>query len=128
MGQIRTIAKGFAMAEGEIIGYLNSDDVLLPQATTRLVEAIEAGGPETVAAYASWFSIDEHGETIDTVQPLPYRLADAVRYNDPVVGTGSLVRRRVFDRVGPPDPALAYCWDFDFWVRVAHVGRIAFVR
>src|SRR6185503_16530558 len=27
-----------------------------------------------------------------------------------------------------PDPDLAYCWDFDFWVRVAHAGRIGFVE
>lgn len=127
MGQIRTINKGFAQAEGELIGYLNSDDVLLPEATTRLVEEIQSGGPEVVGAYGSWFSIDENGEVIDTVTPLPYRLADAVRFNDPVIGTGSLVRRSALEAAGPPDPALAYCWDFDFWVRVAHLGRIAHV-
>lgn len=127
MGQIRTINKGFEMAEGELVGYLNSDDVLLPQATTRLVEALEDAGPEAAGVYASWLSIDEDGEVIDSVSPLPYELRDAVRYNDPTVGTGSLVRRGALEAIGSPDPELAYCWDFDFWVRIAHVGRVVFV-
>jgi glycosyltransferase involved in cell wall biosynthesis len=127
MGQIRTINKGFGITEAPLVGYLNSDDVLLPQATTRLVEAIEEAGPAAAGVYGSWYSIDENGTVIDTVTPITYELADAVRFNDPVVGTGSLMRRGALEQIGSPDPGLAYCWDFDLWVRLAHVGRVVHV-
>ena len=36
MGQAKTLNRGFDMARGELIGYINSDDVFLPGAITKL--------------------------------------------------------------------------------------------
>ncbi len=36
MGQAKTINRGFEMARGELIGYLNSDDLFLPGAIAKL--------------------------------------------------------------------------------------------
>ncbi|MEO6626809.1 MAG: glycosyltransferase, partial [Burkholderiaceae bacterium] len=42
MGQARTLNKGWALSEGEIIGYLSSDDILYPGAIRTLVEKLES--------------------------------------------------------------------------------------
>ena len=42
MGQARTLNKGWAMSRGEFIGYLSSDDLLLPDAISKLVETNDA--------------------------------------------------------------------------------------
>lgn len=44
--------KGFKLATGQIYGFLNSDDVLLPHAVGRAVEILEAGKADVVSGQA----------------------------------------------------------------------------
>jgi glycosyltransferase involved in cell wall biosynthesis len=121
MGQARTLNRGFEMADGEIVGYLSSDDALLPGAVSKLA-AVFAAEPEVVVAYPAWEYIDEDGESIDSVMPVEFTLAHAVRMNDPVIGPGGLMRRSVVDEVGGWDPEIRYSADFEFWLRVSRLG------
>src|SRR5687768_2684338 len=40
VGQARTLNRGFELARGELIGYLNSDDLMLPGAIEKLAAAL----------------------------------------------------------------------------------------
>ena len=67
-GQSHAINKGFAMARGEIVSYLNSDDIILPGAIRRAVEALEAD-PAIAMVYGDGYQIDIDGATISHFAP-----------------------------------------------------------
>lgn len=127
MGQARTLNRGFEMAKNDIIGYLSSDDVLLPGAVAKLVEALVAD-PKVVAAYGGWDYVDEDGKKMASVMPEEFTLLHALRKSDPVIGPGSLFRRSAIDQVGGWDPEIRYSPDFQFWLRVRSVGPFRRVR
>ncbi len=121
VGQARTLNRGFELAEGELVGFLSSDDVLLPGAVSKLAAAF-AAEPEVVVAYSAWEYVDAVGQRLDRVMPVEFSVEHAIASSDPVIGPGALVRREAIARVGGWDPEIRYSADFEFWLRVAAVG------
>jgi len=122
MGQARTLNRGFEMAKGDLVGYLSSDDMLLPGAVPKLA-AVFAAEPDVVVAYPAWDYVEEGGEKIDSVMPEEFTLLHAIKASDPVIGPGALLRRSAIDQVGGWDPEIIYSADFEFWVRVSSLGE-----
>jgi hypothetical protein len=123
MGQARTLNRGYELARGDILGYLSDDDMLAPGAVSRLVSALD--DPELVAVYPGYRIIDEAGEVIDTVRPVPYSPLESFRRVDTVIGPGCLVRRDALLSTGGWDPELRFMGDFVLWIKVGLAGRVA---
>lgn len=121
IGQARTINKGFEMARGEIIGYLNSDDLFLPDAISKLA-ALLTDNPDAALAYPAYRIIDEDGGAIADMTPPEYTAAEAIRLHNCIVNVGAIFRRRVVERIGGWDPSFIYLADFDWCVRAYSVG------
>jgi glycosyltransferase involved in cell wall biosynthesis len=127
--------RGIREATGRLVGFLDSDDELLPDMTQVLCKALD----ETPCAYAaSGAHIYQLGAT-GSIQPPP----DALRRFDrrPVpdffecyrkhrlVCTGAvLVRREVFAEVGAFREDLRFGEDIDLWTRIAGRGPWIFVN
>ncbi len=123
MGQPRTLNRGFEMARGELIGYLNSDDLFLPGAITKLV-AVLVADPEAALAYPAYRIIKgEEAEEMADMVPPEYTVAEAVRLHNCIVNVGAIFRRRVVERIGGWDPSFTYLADFDWCVRANSVGH-----
>ncbi len=63
-GQSDALNKGFKCADGEIFGWLNSDDLYLPNAFFCAVSALSNHQDKSVV-FGDWLSIDEQDITID---------------------------------------------------------------
>ena len=124
-GQAATLNRGLEMAEGPLLGYLSSDDILLPGAVTRLAAELEQN-PDAVLAYPAYQVIDETGEVIDTMAPPEYSRVESVRLQDTIVGPGALFRAEAVRRAGPLRTDLRYLADKELWLRLSQVGP--FVR
>jgi len=122
MGQARTLNRGFEMARGELIGYLNSDDLFVPGAISKLAGAL-IDDPEAALVYPAYRIIDEDGELVAEQMPPEYTAADAIRLHNCIVNVGAIYRRRVIEQIGGWDPSFIYLADFDWCVRAASVGR-----
>jgi len=126
VGEARTVNAGFALANGEIIGVVNSDDPLLPGAIRRIVEVFQTN-PDALVAYPDWRLIDVRGNALKEI-----RCRDFVSYEEMVSGhhclpgPGAFFRRQVLEMTTGRDPAYRYVGDLDFWLRVGQYGR--FVR
>lgn len=121
MGQPKTLNRGFEMARGDLIGYLNSDDLFLPGAITKLA-ALLIENPEAALAYPAYRIIDEDGEGIADMMPPPYTAAEAIRLHNCIVNVGAIYRRRVIERIGGWDTNFTYLADFEWCVRAYTVG------
>jgi glycosyltransferase involved in cell wall biosynthesis len=121
-GQADAINKGFHMAKGEIVAWLNSDDTYLPGAIYHSVRYLEAH-PEVGMVYGEGYHIDEDGELIERyyTEPFDYRrLSEVCFICQPTV----FLRSEVVKSVGPLDITLHYCLDYEYWMRIAKRFRI----
>ena len=123
-GQAQALNKAFARARGDVLGWLASDDVLLPGAVRRVVDELERDR-ETLLVYGEALFVDESGAEIFA---LPARSFDRYemlrRCENFVVQPGSLFSRRAWELAGPLDEDSHYLFDFAFALRVAQHGRV----
>ncbi len=116
-GQADAINRGLARATGEVLGYLNSDDILEPGALTAVGEAF-AADPDLVFVWGRAQYLDEAGATVSPYLARPDaidRLADACFIAQPA----AFFRRRVWEEIGPFDASLHHTMDYDYWLRLA---------
>jgi glycosyltransferase involved in cell wall biosynthesis len=125
MGETRTVNKGFAMASGDYIGVVNSDDPLLPGAVRAAVEGFRFH-PDAVVVYPDWLAIDANSKALRTIRVREFDYERMVRRFQCTVGPGAFIRREVVMRVGGRDAGYRYVADFELWLRLGLVGP--FVR
>jgi hypothetical protein len=116
VGQSETLNRGWAEARGDLLGYLSSDDVLLPGATRRLVE-VAVEHPDAEVVYPWYRVIDEDDRTVRTIRSPQHTFVDAVRWGLCMPGAGTLFRRSLLDRVGGWNPDNSRCPDFEWYLR-----------
>lgn len=124
-GQAATLNEGWAMAKGEIIGYLSSDDLLERTAVSELVAALNEH-PSAVVVYCDFELVDAKTRHMRYVKTEDF---DRKRLVVDLVcqpGPGALFRKSVFEKVGGWNPELRQVPDFEFWTRVSAHGE--FVR
>lgn len=121
-GQADAINKGFRRSTGECLNWLNSDDVLMPGALGRMVQAL-ATQPEPTLVYGHCDYVRPDGELFQTVHAWdfnPYRLLTGIPL---VIQPASLFSRRAWDLTGPLDESLHYLMDHNLYVQMALAGR-----
>lgn len=127
-GQADAINKGFRMAGGAILGWLNADDLYLPGAVRAAVAALRDSGAALV--HGSWRQIEEDGTTIRDVPAVPFDFRRQLEVANRVAQPGSLFTREAYEAVGGLDPRYRYALDYELWLKlgrrfpVTHVDRV----
>ncbi|MDX1993406.1 MAG: glycosyltransferase family 2 protein [bacterium] len=121
MGEAKTVNKGFAMATGEIIAIVNSDDPILPGLVRAAVNALQAH-PSALVAYPDWVMIDPQGRPISYHTTPDYDFLQTVREHYCMPGPGAFIRRRALVLVGGRSTHVRYVGDYDFWLRLGLHG------
>lgn len=121
-GQSDAIVKGMARAKGDVVGWLNSDDVLLPGAVKRVAEAVARRGSADAVFHGGHKVIDEQGAVMELNRAVP-ELPWCTRRLGPVIcQPGSFFGRSVYEQVGGVDKSLQYGMDLDLWFRFQRAG------
>lgn len=121
-GQADAINKGFARARGEILAWLNSDDMYEPGAMRAAAEAFRAQ-PGADALYGDCAYVNEAGNLLTVFRGQPFDLASYLRTEGFIHQPTVFLRRRVLDQVGPLDQSFALCLDYEYWLRMARCCR-----
>jgi glycosyltransferase involved in cell wall biosynthesis len=122
-GQADAINKGMARSSGEIIAYLNSDDVYEPGALKR-VAAYFADHPEAMWVTGKCRIIDEsEAEVRRPITAYKNFLLRRMSYplllvTNPISQPSTFWRRRVVDEIGLFDTNEHYVMDYDYWLRI----------
>lgn len=126
-GQSHAINKGLSAARGDIVGWLNSDDVLLPGALSAVADAFRAH-PEREWLHGRCEIIDPEDRPVRKWVSL-YKHVRAKRHTFDNLITENYVsqmtafwRRSVHDQIGYLDRSLDYAFDYDLWLRLARRG------
>ncbi len=129
-GQTEAINLGLRASAGEIVGYLNSDDMFFDPGSVQVAVDVLLDDASAWMVYGDLYEIDEGSRylgSIRTTEP-EFRLADSfLQIADPVCQPGSLMRRRALDVVGFFDEKRRFAMDWDYWLRLGAVGRIVHI-
>lgn len=124
-GQAAALNKGFARGTGELLGWINSDDTLLPHAISRAAEVL-AGDPELLFVYGAVIEIDDRSRRVGYSPPVHADVDDMVRRCNYAIGQqGSLFRRRALEQVGPLNEDSHWLFDTEFFLRIILAGNVA---
>ncbi len=127
-GQSQAINEGLQRARGEVVGWLNSDDVLRPNAVRDAVAYFRTH-PDVDIVFGKTQFIDELGAPIRVSEldgPFDYD-EFIVNCRNSIPQPSAFIRRSVFDNVGLLDEGLQFLMDWEFWMRAGLQHRIAYV-
>lgn len=127
-GQSDAINKGLKMAAGDILCYLNSDDIFIPN-TLQLVADFFTKNKEADWLTGNYIIIDENGneiqsfiknyKTILASMPFKERLLEIVNFiNQP----STFWRKQVYKKIGGFSLDYRYNMDYDYWIRMIKAG------
>lgn len=120
-GQTQAINKGFRRATGEIVGWLNSDDMLLPGCLRTVARAFRDPSVEAVCGWGVMMSQEGRVRRRWVFgQPTAAELRSRSLLFQPSV----FWRRRLFDRIGFLDESFRFCMDQDYFTRMAEHGIV----
>jgi hypothetical protein len=120
-GQAHAINKGFAWSAGEIMGWLNSDDVLLPGAL-RSVSDFLTEHPGTDVAYGDLVMIDEQGKSIAVRPEIEFDLGIFLWDYNYLPQPSTFWTRRIWECSGELDESIQCAMDYDLWLKFIKNG------
>lgn len=134
-GPAQALNVALQAAHGDVLGWLNSDDLYTPGAVTRAVAALTTK-PKWQMVYGNARHVDLHGADLGPypTQPpprapatlAPETMAQGCFICQPTV----FMRRSALQAVGPLDETLRIAFDMEWWLRWlrAWPGQIGFVK
>jgi glycosyltransferase involved in cell wall biosynthesis len=120
-GQSHAINLGFARTDGEIMAWLNSDDILLPDAINTIVEYFNQH-PDVDVIYGDRLLIDENDMKIGR-WILPKHDNNVLSWADFVPQETLFWRRSIWEKAGGKiDESFKFAMDWDLLVRFRDAG------
>jgi len=122
-GQADALNRGFSRASGEVMGYLNSDDLFLP-GTLHLVGRYFHDHPEVDVIYGNRLIVDEAGREVGR-WILPDHDPEVLRFTDYIPQESMFWRRRIWDAAGAGfDANLHFAMDWELLLRFLDAGAV----
>ncbi len=122
-GQTNAINKGLRMSNGEIVAYLNADDLLLPGALRKIAETF-MGHPETMWVTGRCRIINENGQEVRRLITAYKNLWLLVQnrslllITDYISQPATFLRADAYREFGDLDESLHYAMDYEYWLRL----------
>jgi glycosyltransferase involved in cell wall biosynthesis len=118
-GQADAINKGFRLARGAILGWLNADDLYCPGVLSKAVKQFQED-PDLMMVYGDAHHVDAEGGFLDQYPSDEFRL-ESLAFHCFICQPACFFRRSLLEAIGYLDIRLNYAMDLDFWIRL---GRL----
>jgi glycosyltransferase involved in cell wall biosynthesis len=126
-GQSDAINKGWRMAKGEIIAYLNADDTYLPDAVSQAVNYFSEH-PDVGMVYGDGITTDEQGNNQFLEHCGEFNLKNLICGTDDILQPSVFLRKEIFETIGDVDVHLQLAMDLDYWIRIGLKYQIGYIR
>lgn len=123
-GQADAINKGFKLAKGELVGWLNSDDILYPDCVERIVE-LSRSKPDGTIYYCSMINwVNENGDFVCSKHAIIPNRRYLLNKNSSIIQPGSFYPTESIKKINYLNENIHYCMDLDLWLRLLENGNI----
>lgn len=117
-GPAQAVNRAVQEARGELVGWLNSDDLYAPGSIARAIESLRAS-PDMVMIYGEGEHVDVAGAPLGRYPTLPpWTPLEAFEEGCFICQPTAFFRRRPFLEAGGLDESLRAAFDFDVWMRL----------
>ena len=126
LGLVAALNRGIAESRGQLIARMDADDRAHPQRLQRQSEYLR--NHTEVGLLGSWADrIDEQGAVVGSLKPPtgPEQLAPLLMRSNPFVHSSIMLRKAIAQQVGLYRPAFQGAEDYDLWLRMSEVSKIA---
>ena len=120
-GQTAAINKGFGLAKGEVVCWLNTDEWYEVGALAMVAEFF-ASHPEVDVLFGDCDFVDSTGNLVKRKREFFYSRSMLVYYGCYIPSCATFIRRRVIDEGGLLNSEFKVAMDFDWYVRIAKAG------
>lgn len=124
LGAAETRNVAFRLARGHYVATLDSDDLWLPEHLQTMIDGMESSNSDIGYARVQMFAdgtdadLGVYGPSEEEVDGFPKTLFNRCF----IVPSATVMRRSVFELVGPQSGGYLYCEDFDFFLRCVSAG------
>jgi glycosyltransferase involved in cell wall biosynthesis len=126
-GQANAVNKGFALAQGKYLGWLNSDDIFASRQTLSKVLDFFKTNPHSSFVYGRGYRINETGVFQGEENYITrYGIGDLLEV-DYILQPSAFWAKSLFEQTGPLDEDMHYAFDWDFWIRCSQFTKLDFV-
>ena len=115
-GQAAAINEGIAQGSAPYVGWLNSDDLLLPGGLNDMLQVLQKN-PEIPAVYGRSQIVDKAGQAAGEYRTVPFnelKFANRCFISQPA----TLIRRKVWESLGGLDTRYSMALDYELWWRI----------
>jgi len=119
-GMYDAVNKGLALAKGDVLVYLNSDDAWLPWAVETVMRVFERR-KDIELVYGDGIKIEEETGAQRLRLFPPFDRASLANYES-LMQPAVFWRRSLYERVGGFDSGMRFVADLDYWLRAAAAG------
>lgn len=117
-GQSQAVNKGWKCSKGDILGWVNADDLIQPLAVRSAVEVLLAK-QSIGAVYGDTIYIDDHDQVIEQYSTYEYNYERLVIETENFIPQPSVfMRRTILEKTGFLNEKLHYLMDYDLWLRM----------
>lgn len=126
-GHADALNKGFAHAKGEILAWLNSDDIYTsPQVVSEAVSFLQAN-PSVGMVYAGANLTEASGKVIGSFPARQTSYQAMLRGSVHIPQATTFFRADLYRQVGPLSLSLFFGFDYDLWVKLAKVSDVRYL-
>jgi glycosyltransferase involved in cell wall biosynthesis len=120
-GEVDAINKGMSIASGDIVAFLDSDDVYLSGCFKAVNKAFQSN-PKKQWLYGKGIIIDKNGtevrSLVTTAKQMVKYSYKALMCVDFIVQPTVFMRRELFESMGNFDVKLPYSCEYEYWLRI----------
>jgi len=127
-GQTNAINKGINISKGEILAWLNSDDIYDNKYVFERIVSEFRSDANLDLVYGKCLYIDEKGNVTGEFRSKEFNLNRHLNYDPGIIPQASaFFSRRIYYKVGQLDESLNYSMDYDLWTKIAKAGKVKYV-
>lgn len=123
-GQSDAINKGFRVAKGELVGWINSDDILNPECVERIVGLYLAYPNGSIYYGAKLNFIKENNDFIRMISLIVPNKKILLSHNYDIIQPGSFYKNEMIKKLNYLNEELHFSMDLDLWLRLLDMGPI----
>lgn len=125
-GQPAAVAKGFDIASGIVLGWLNSDDLLLPGCLFTIASKFPLNN-SFVALAGRVVCIDQDSHPVKVGIPARRTWEEMLLWGHRLHQMATFWTQKAYRKVGGFDSSMQFAFDYDLFIKLRRLGDIAFV-